>query len=173
MSEQHRFRPHCREAVALPWAVGTDLVTSLSRRALGYRDGRSRLITVASLDLHRPSSPGSRRLPRCPRDMETPPWQGGAPNSRPKMRLSASWKMPFLPTLVKSPMPPGAAMSGFDQKVLIASLWERTSAKGNTYFSGFLGKACIVGFRGEPSPDGTPTWNLYLVAGQRATRGCR
>ena len=57
-------------------------------------------------------------------------------------------------------------MSGFDQKVLLATLWERTSAKGNTYLSGFLGKACVVGFRGEPRPDGTPTWNIFLSPGK-------
>ena len=62
-------------------------------------------------------------------------------------------------------------MSGFDQKVLIASLWERTSAKGNTYSAGFLGKACIVGFRGEPRPDGTPTWNIYLSPGKEQQEG--
>jgi hypothetical protein len=57
-------------------------------------------------------------------------------------------------------------MSAPSNKVLLASLWERTSAKGNTYLSGFLGKACVVGFRGEPRPDGTPTWNIFLSPGK-------
>ena len=57
-------------------------------------------------------------------------------------------------------------MSGGDQKVLVASLWQRTSDKGNEYLSGFLGKARVIGFRGEPRPDGTPTWDLYLQPGK-------
>jgi hypothetical protein len=59
-------------------------------------------------------------------------------------------------------------MSG-EPKVLIASLWQRTSASGNEYLSGFLGKARIVGFRGEPTADGTPTWNLFLTPGKEQT----
>ena len=39
------------------------------------------------------------------------------------------------------------------QKVLIATLWQRTSGKGNEYLSGFLGKARIIGFRGERTAD--------------------
>jgi hypothetical protein len=53
-----------------------------------------------------------------------------------------------------------------DQKVLLCSLWERTSAKGTVYLSGFLGKARVVGFRGESRPDGTQTWDLYLTPGK-------
>jgi hypothetical protein len=53
-----------------------------------------------------------------------------------------------------------------DQKVLIATLWERTSAKGNTYLSGFLGKARVIGFRGERTADGTQTWDIYLQLGK-------
>ena len=56
-------------------------------------------------------------------------------------------------------------MSTPDQKVLLATLWERTSAKGNTYLSGFLGKARVVAFRGKSTPAGTPTWNVYLTPG--------
>jgi hypothetical protein len=52
------------------------------------------------------------------------------------------------------------------EKILIAILWERTSAAGNTYLSGFLGKARVVGFRGEPTADGVPTWDLYLTPGK-------
>ena len=51
-------------------------------------------------------------------------------------------------------------------KVLFLNLWERTSAAGNTYLSGFFGKARVVGFRGEPTADGTPTWDLYLTPGK-------
>jgi len=57
-------------------------------------------------------------------------------------------------------------MSAPSQKVLLTTLWERTSAKGNVYLSGFLGKARVVGFRGEPTAEGVPTWNLYLTPGK-------
>jgi hypothetical protein len=52
------------------------------------------------------------------------------------------------------------------QKVLIATLWQRTSGKGNEYLSGFLGKARIIGFKGEPTADGTPTWDIYVQPGK-------
>jgi hypothetical protein len=45
-------------------------------------------------------------------------------------------------------------------------LWERTSGKGNKYLSGYLGKAKLVGFCGEPTADGTPTWDIYLQPGK-------
>jgi hypothetical protein len=57
-------------------------------------------------------------------------------------------------------------MSAPDGKVLVATLWQRTSGKGNDYLSGFLGKARIIGFRGEPTTDGTPTWDLYVEPGK-------
>jgi len=57
-------------------------------------------------------------------------------------------------------------MSASDQKVLITTLWQRTSGKGNEYLSGFLGKARIIGFRGAPTTDGTPTWDLYVQPGK-------
>jgi hypothetical protein len=57
-------------------------------------------------------------------------------------------------------------MSDLCSRVLLCSLWERTSAKGNSYLSGFLGKARVVGFRGESRPDGTQTWDLYLTPGK-------
>lgn len=62
-------------------------------------------------------------------------------------------------------------MSGADQKVLIATMWHRTSERGNEYLSGFLGKARIVAFRGEPTADGIPTWNLYLSPGKEQEEG--
>ena len=53
-----------------------------------------------------------------------------------------------------------------DQKILLVTLWERTSGKGNTYVSGFLGKARIIGFHGEPTAEGTPTWDIYVTPGK-------
>jgi hypothetical protein len=41
--------------------------------------------------------------------------------------------------------------SGFSNKVLVATLRQRTSDKSNEYFSGFLGKARVIGFRGRPT----------------------
>jgi hypothetical protein len=58
-----------------------------------------------------------------------------------------------------------------DQKVLVATLWQRTSERGNEYLSGFLGKARLVGFRGEARPDGTPTWDVYLTPGKEQKEG--
>lgn len=46
--------------------------------------------------------------------------------------------------------------------VLLASLSVRTSARGNTYLSGWLGKAQVVGFVGEPDKYGNETWNLFV-----------
>jgi hypothetical protein len=57
-------------------------------------------------------------------------------------------------------------MSGPGEKILLCSLWQRTSERGNSYLSGFLGKARLIGFRGEPTADGTPTWDLYLTPGK-------
>jgi hypothetical protein len=42
------------------------------------------------------------------------------------------------------------------------NLSERTSTKGNAYLSGWLGKAQVVGFRGQPDKYGNPTWDLYV-----------
>ena len=53
-----------------------------------------------------------------------------------------------------------------DQKVLITTLWQRTSERGNDYLSGFLGKARIIAFRGAATADGTLTWNVYLQPGR-------
>jgi hypothetical protein len=48
-------------------------------------------------------------------------------------------------------------------RVLLATLSVRTSAKGNGYLSGWLGKASVVGFRGEPDKFGNETWNIYVA----------
>ena len=48
-----------------------------------------------------------------------------------------------------------------DQKVLMATLRQRTSERGNEYLSGFLGKARIIAFRGAATADGT-----YLQPGK-------
>jgi hypothetical protein len=46
--------------------------------------------------------------------------------------------------------------------VLLMQLSERTSAKGNAYLSGWLGKASVVAFRGEDDKHGNPTWDLFV-----------
>src|SRR3954466_4563064 len=46
-------------------------------------------------------------------------------------------------------------------RVLLLQLSERTSAKGNRYLSGWLGKASVVAFRGEDDKHGNPTWDLF------------
>jgi hypothetical protein len=57
-------------------------------------------------------------------------------------------------------------VSAPDNRVLLTTLWERTSDKGNEYLSGFLGKARIIGFRGKPTADGIQTWEIYLQPGK-------
>lgn len=48
-------------------------------------------------------------------------------------------------------------------KVLLLTLSQRTSGRGNAYLSGWLGKARLVGFRGEDDERGNPTWNVYAA----------
>ncbi len=52
-------------------------------------------------------------------------------------------------------------MSG--ARVLLTTLSIRTSARGNEYLSGFLGKARVVGFPGEADRFGNPTWDIFLA----------
>jgi hypothetical protein len=46
-------------------------------------------------------------------------------------------------------------------KVLLVALKERTSAKGTRYLQGWLGKARLVAFAGEPDDSGHRTWSVY------------
>ena len=67
-------------------------------------------------------------------------------------------------------------------RVLLATLTECTSAKGNAYLRGWLGASNVVGFQGEPDEEGRPTWQLFLAERQqrpqsalpfaRKPRGC-
>ena len=56
--------------------------------------------------------------------------------------------------------------AAFSNKVLITTLWQCTSDKGNQYLSGFLGKARVISFLGHPTADGIPTWDIYLQPGK-------
>src|SRR3954447_11574401 len=47
-------------------------------------------------------------------------------------------------------------------RVLFMQLSQRTSAKGNAYLAGWLGKASVVAFAGEPDKHGNPTWELFV-----------
>ena len=47
-------------------------------------------------------------------------------------------------------------------RVLLMQLSQRTSAKGNAYMSGWLGKASVVAFAGEPDRHGNATWDLFV-----------
>ncbi len=47
-------------------------------------------------------------------------------------------------------------------RVLLTTLSRRTSTKGNEYLAGWLGKASVVAFPGEPDKFGNPTWDLFL-----------
>ena len=50
-----------------------------------------------------------------------------------------------------------------EPRVLLMRLSERTSGKSNAYLSGWLGKARLVGFRGEADEHGNRTWNVYAA----------
>ncbi len=53
-------------------------------------------------------------------------------------------------------------MSG--PRVLLLTLSQRTSAKGNTYLAGWLGKAGVVAFRAEePDRFGNPVWEVFVA----------
>src|SRR3954453_21833177 len=57
-------------------------------------------------------------------------------------------------------------------RVLLLTLSERVSGKGNTYLSGWLGKASVVAFRGEDDRHGNPTWDVFVSEPQpRAEAG--
>src|SRR4051794_14181503 len=48
-------------------------------------------------------------------------------------------------------------------RVLLLTLSERTSGRGNRYMSGWLGKASVVAFQAEePDKWGNPVWNVYV-----------
>lgn len=50
------------------------------------------------------------------------------------------------------------------ERVHLFDLRERTSAAGNRYLSGWLGKARVVAFLDREADD--PTWNVYLQSPQ-------
>src|SRR5215469_13945931 len=100
----------------------------------------------------RASSAYPSRNPQFSRRWEdSPPRKRNAPGANPRATPCVA---------------PGGVMSAPDGKVLVASLWRRTSGKGNEHLSGFLGKARIIGFHGEPTADGTPTWDIYVTPGK-------
>src|SRR4051794_19155503 len=54
------------------------------------------------------------------------------------------------------------------QRVLLLELSERTSAKGNPYMSGWLGKASVVAFRAEHADKhGNPVWQVFVTEPQQ------
>jgi hypothetical protein len=54
--------------------------------------------------------------------------------------------------------------SGQQSKVLVMQLSERTSARGNRYMRGWLGKAAVVAFQGEKDEAGNQSWDVYVSA---------
>jgi hypothetical protein len=56
--------------------------------------------------------------------------------------------------------------------VKLAELWERTSAKGTRYFSGFLGDAQVLMFSAGEHPDrpGVMLWRLMVQERDPARR---
>jgi hypothetical protein len=49
-----------------------------------------------------------------------------------------------------------------EPKVLLLQLSERTSARGNRYMRGWLGKAAVVAFQGAKDEAGNATWDIYV-----------
>ena len=55
------------------------------------------------------------------------------------------------------------------KRILLAELRQRTSARGTTYLTGWLGKAAVVGFLAdEPDDKGNPVWRLFVEEPQPA-----
>src|SRR3954454_1734941 len=54
------------------------------------------------------------------------------------------------------------------QRVLLLELSERTSAKGNAYMAGYLGKASVVAFKAEHADKhGNPVWQVFVTEPQQ------
>jgi len=58
----------------------------------------------------------------------------------------------------------GTKMSADPKKVLLTTLQLRTNSRGNEYLVGRLGSARVDGARGEPMPDGTPIFDIFIFA---------
>jgi hypothetical protein len=52
--------------------------------------------------------------------------------------------------------------SGQQPKVLLLQLSERTSARGNRYMRGWLGRAAVVAFQSEKDEAGNQSWDVYV-----------
>ena len=50
-----------------------------------------------------------------------------------------------------------------DNRVLMVRLVQRTSARGTVYLTGWLGRARLVGFMGEPDEQGNAVWDIYCA----------
>jgi hypothetical protein len=62
----------------------------------------------------------------------------------------------------------------YGQSVTLARLYERTSAKGNTYLTGRLGLAKIAVLKSrETTDDGTQIWNIVIQEAPDSANGKR
>ena len=59
------------------------------------------------------------------------------------------------------PRPRGAPPVRHRPRVLLVQLAVRTSAQGRSYPTGWLGRAKLVAFAGEPDKFGNATWDVY------------
>jgi hypothetical protein len=48
-------------------------------------------------------------------------------------------------------------------RALLAVLSQRTSTRGQSCLSGWLGKARVIGFEGDPDQHGNPTWRIFVA----------
>lgn len=59
-------------------------------------------------------------------------------------------------------------------RIRFTRLIERTSVDGEPVLTGWFGNAKVIGHRGNPTPDGAPSWNIYLAEpDERATEAKR
>lgn len=58
-----------------------------------------------------------------------------------------------------------------NDKVLLAVLKERQSAKGNRYLSGWLGKARLIAFQDKDAPEGEIVWQVYAQTPEERDQG--
>jgi hypothetical protein len=55
-------------------------------------------------------------------------------------------------------------MSSFlEGKIVLCKLYETVSARGNRYLAGRLGSGRIIVLRGQPTPAGLSTWDVFLA----------
>jgi hypothetical protein len=154
----HASRPHARMDIAFQDALSRDrsrAEAAQDRQRLAAdrdADDRYREALVNSGDRFRDVDPVERRAA----DRDPPAYGSALVSSR--SRLSDLRSFDLMNTTS-------------NRRVLLTTLSVRTSAKGNRYLSGFLSKARVVGFPGEPDKFGHATWDLFVSTPEPRAEG--